>query len=146
METLFPYEYDIPVVRGGHLEGPHVFGFLIHVFPSKIWSQTCGASMHGEINKNVCFNNLKWTIVKICKIPQFNRATPGSSLVHHKFVAAYGFFISVAKTVRIQVGISFNPFSSQVHRYMFQGLCLETHLHPSFVYQNSVLSSSDSGL
>ena len=40
METLCPHEYDIPVVRGGHLEGPHVFGFLIHAFPSKIWSQT----------------------------------------------------------------------------------------------------------
>ena len=33
METLCPHEYDIPLVRGGHLEGPHVFGFLIHVFP-----------------------------------------------------------------------------------------------------------------
>jgi len=32
METLCPHEYDIPVVRGGHLEGPHVFGFLIHAF------------------------------------------------------------------------------------------------------------------
>ena len=40
METLCPHEYDIPLVRGGHLEGPHVFGFLIHVFPSEIWTQT----------------------------------------------------------------------------------------------------------
>ena len=40
METLGPHEYDIPVVRGGHLEGTHVFGFLIHTFPSEIWSQT----------------------------------------------------------------------------------------------------------
>ena len=40
METLGPHEYDIPAVRGGHFEGPHVFGFLIHTFPSEIWSQT----------------------------------------------------------------------------------------------------------
>ena len=40
METLFLHEYDIPLVRGGHLEGPHVFGFLIHVFPSEMWTQT----------------------------------------------------------------------------------------------------------
>ena len=38
MDTLCPHEYDILVVRGGHLEGPHVFGFLIHV--SEIWTQT----------------------------------------------------------------------------------------------------------
>ena len=40
METLCPHEYDIPLVKGGHLEGPHVFGFLIHVFPCEIWTQT----------------------------------------------------------------------------------------------------------
>ena len=40
MQALCPHEYDIPSVRGGHLEGPHVFGFLIHAFPSEIWSQT----------------------------------------------------------------------------------------------------------
>ena len=39
MDTLRPHEYDIPLDRGGHLEGPHVFGFLIHAFPSKMWSQ-----------------------------------------------------------------------------------------------------------
>ena len=38
METLCPHEYDIPLFRGGHLEGPHVFGFLIHVFPFEIWT------------------------------------------------------------------------------------------------------------
>jgi len=38
METLRSHEYDIPFVRGGHLEGTHVFGFLIHVFPSEIWT------------------------------------------------------------------------------------------------------------
>ena len=36
METLCSHEYDIPLVSGGHLEGPHVFGFLIHTFPSEI--------------------------------------------------------------------------------------------------------------
>ena len=40
METLHPHEHDIPLVRGGHLEGPHVFGFLMHAFPSEIWSKT----------------------------------------------------------------------------------------------------------
>ena len=40
METLCPHEYDIPLVSGGHLEGPHVFGFLMHVFPSEIWTKT----------------------------------------------------------------------------------------------------------
>ena len=40
MDTLRPHEYDIPLDRGGHLEGPHVFGFLIHAFPSELWSQT----------------------------------------------------------------------------------------------------------
>ena len=39
METLRPHDYGIPLVRGGHLEGPHVFGFLINAFPSEIWSQ-----------------------------------------------------------------------------------------------------------
>ena len=39
MDTLRPHEYDILVVRGGHLEGPHVFGFLILAFPLEIWSQ-----------------------------------------------------------------------------------------------------------
>ena len=78
METLCPHEHDIPVLRGGHLEGPHVFGFLIHAFPSEIWSQT---SMHGEMNKKEYFNNLIEMIVKICEIAQFTRATPGSSLV-----------------------------------------------------------------
>ena len=39
METLRPHEHDVPLVRGGHLEGPHVFGFLMHAFPSEIWSQ-----------------------------------------------------------------------------------------------------------
>jgi len=33
METLRPYDNDIPLVRGGYLEGPYVFGFLIHAFP-----------------------------------------------------------------------------------------------------------------
>ena len=28
MDTLRPHEYDIPLDRGGHLEGPHVFAFL----------------------------------------------------------------------------------------------------------------------
>ena len=32
MDTLRPHEYDIPLDRGGHLEGPHVFGFLINAF------------------------------------------------------------------------------------------------------------------
>ena len=32
MEKLGTHEYDIPLVRGGHLEGPHVFVFLIHAF------------------------------------------------------------------------------------------------------------------
>ena len=36
--------------------------------------------MHGEMNKNDCFNNLISMIVKICEIAQFTRATPGSSL------------------------------------------------------------------
>ena len=36
METLCPHEYDIPLVRGGHLEGPHVFGFLICAFVSEL--------------------------------------------------------------------------------------------------------------
>ena len=40
METLCPHECDIPLVRGGHLEGPHGFRFLIYVFPSEIWTQT----------------------------------------------------------------------------------------------------------
>ena len=40
METLCPHENDIPVVREGHLEGPHVFEFLMNAFPSEIWSQT----------------------------------------------------------------------------------------------------------
>ena len=40
MDTLRTHEYDIPLDRGGHLEGPYVFGFLIHAFPSEIWSQT----------------------------------------------------------------------------------------------------------
>ena len=39
MEILRTHEYDISLVRGGHLEGPHVFGFLIHAFPFKIWCQ-----------------------------------------------------------------------------------------------------------
>ena len=34
MEKLGTHEYDIPLVRGGHLEGPHVFVFL-----------SCGFSM-----------------------------------------------------------------------------------------------------
>ena len=33
--------------------------------------------MHGEMNKNDCFNNLIQIIVKICEIAQFTRATPG---------------------------------------------------------------------
>ena len=52
MEILRTHEYDIVLVRGGHLGGPHVFGFLIHAIPSEIWSQTYeanGASMHGEM-------------------------------------------------------------------------------------------------
>ena len=36
METLCPHEYDILVVRKDHLEGPHVFGFLIHALPSPL--------------------------------------------------------------------------------------------------------------
>ena len=40
--------------------------------------------MHGEMNKNVCFNSLIQTIVKMCEIAQFTRATPGSSLVQSK--------------------------------------------------------------
>ena len=40
VETLRPHEYDIPVVRGGQMEGPDVFGFLIHSYPSEIWPQT----------------------------------------------------------------------------------------------------------
>ena len=30
MEILRTHEYGFALVRGGHLEGPHVFGFLIH--------------------------------------------------------------------------------------------------------------------
>ena len=36
IEILCPHEYDIPLVRGGHLEGPHVFGFLICAFVSEL--------------------------------------------------------------------------------------------------------------
>ena len=35
-ETLNTHKYDIPVVRGGHLEGPHVFGILICAFVSEL--------------------------------------------------------------------------------------------------------------
>ena len=35
-ETLHTQKYDIPVVRGGHLEGPHVFGILICAFVSEL--------------------------------------------------------------------------------------------------------------
>ena len=35
METLCPDEYDIPVVRGGHLEGPHVSDFSYMPSPPK---------------------------------------------------------------------------------------------------------------
>ena len=40
METFRTHEYGIPLVRGGHLEGPHVFGFLICAFVSELWPQT----------------------------------------------------------------------------------------------------------
>ena len=52
MDTLLSHEYDIPLDRGGHLEGPHVFGFLINAFlwflevfshsfqPQKLWEKT----------------------------------------------------------------------------------------------------------
>ena len=36
MDTLRPHEYDVPLDRGGHLEGPHVFGFLIFAFVSDL--------------------------------------------------------------------------------------------------------------
>ena len=36
MDTLRPHEYDIPLDRGGHLEGPHVFSFLIGAFVSEL--------------------------------------------------------------------------------------------------------------
>ena len=39
--------------------------------------------MHGEMNRNYCFNNFIQMIVKICEIAQFTRATPGSSLVEN---------------------------------------------------------------
>ena len=66
MVTLCPHEYDILVVRGGHLEGPHVFGFLIHALPSEIWYQTYGASLHGD---NDCVSTIYfqwlWKHVKL---------------------------------------------------------------------------------
>ena len=36
MEMFRTHEYGIPLVRGGHLEGPHVFGFLICAFVSEL--------------------------------------------------------------------------------------------------------------
>ena len=36
MDTLRTHEYDIPLDRGGHLEGPHVFSFLIGAFVSEL--------------------------------------------------------------------------------------------------------------
>ena len=108
-ETLCPHEYDIPLVRGGHLEGPHVFGFLICAFVSELWPQTWGTSIQGEMNnwnpwlmlkcyftencvsfKYFFFNmstsifHFKWVLpfpVKIHPFKIFTRATPGSSLV-----------------------------------------------------------------
>ena len=50
MEILRTHEYDISLVRGGHLEGPDVFGFLIHAFPIEIWCQMQRTSNHGERN------------------------------------------------------------------------------------------------
>ena len=47
---IFASEYDISLVRGGHLEGPNVFGFLIHAFPIEIWCQMQRTSNHGERN------------------------------------------------------------------------------------------------
>ena len=71
------------------MERPHVFGFLIHAFPSKIWFQMYGESMHGEMNKNDFFDNLIRMIVQICEKAQFTRATPGSSLVS-RYEKKYG--------------------------------------------------------
>ena len=50
MEILRIHDYDISLVRGGHLEGPDVFGFLIHAFPIEIWCQMQRTSNHGERN------------------------------------------------------------------------------------------------
>ena len=50
METFRTHEYGIPLVRGAHLEGPHVFGFLICAFVSELWPQTWGTSIQGEMN------------------------------------------------------------------------------------------------
>ena len=36
METFRTHEYGLPLVRGGRLEGPHVFGFLICAFVSEL--------------------------------------------------------------------------------------------------------------
>ena len=46
--------------------------------------------IHGEMNKNDCFNNLILLIVKICEIAQLTRATPGSSLVVNKDALSLG--------------------------------------------------------
>ena len=48
MDTLRPHEYDIPLDRGGHLEGPHVFGFLINTFLGPIccnWLKAVGENL-----------------------------------------------------------------------------------------------------
>ena len=50
METLRPHEYDTPLARVVHWEGPHVFGFLICAFVSELWPQTWGTSIQGEMN------------------------------------------------------------------------------------------------
>ena len=50
MEILCPHEYDIPLIRGGHLEGPHVFRFLLCTFVSELWPQMWGTSIQGKMN------------------------------------------------------------------------------------------------
>ena len=42
MEILRTHEYDISLVRGGHWEGPHVFGFWFMPFPYKYGAQCKG--------------------------------------------------------------------------------------------------------
>ena len=59
METFRIHKYDIPLVRGGHLEGPHVFGFLIHGFPLRFGSKRKGhPTTEKYLSEEVLFQNL----------------------------------------------------------------------------------------
>ena len=152
METLCPHEYDIPLVRGGHLEGPHVFGFLICAFVSELWPQTWGTSIQGEMNNWNPWLMLKCYFTENCVSFKYLSSTSATtSIFHFKRVLPFPIKIHPIKIfTRATPGISLDKTQrrNKLRDLLFTGSCstiCETYSELQSIREDGPLPKSSIG-